>query len=250
MARIIVTVGIIVLLPVFSHAQGATSIGSADQLARTLKPILIESIPPVLHEKVENWGTQKLVTVGVKFKGLKPQPRKAMREDGEWKKLIVTSQNLPGTLDLKIHEIKTVGDDKLTFKIFLTFQMGVLYDQQNWEHGIRLWSGSVRARAQVKLDLDCESTIRPDFSKGVVPDVILQVRATNAKVGYDKLVVEHIAGIGGTGAKVIGDTAHDMLTLVRPSLERDLLAKVNASVVKAAGTREFRLSFSKLFKAK
>src|SRR5688572_13027163 len=111
MARTILTVGILLLIPALGRAQ-SSALSSADQLAKTLKPILLESIPPVLHEKTENWGTQKLVTVGVKFKGLKPQSRKAMREDGIWKKLIVTSQNLPGTLDLKIHDIKTSGDRK------------------------------------------------------------------------------------------------------------------------------------------
>src|SRR5690349_1545795 len=110
--------------------------------------------------------------------------------------------------------------------------MGVEYEQQNWANGVRLWSGSVRARAQVKCDMDCENIIRVDLDKGL-PDFIIRMRVTSAKVSYDKLVVEHINGIGGTGAKVIGEAMHRAIDRWRPSLERDLLTRAGEAVVRA-----------------
>jgi hypothetical protein len=157
---------------------------------------------------------------------------------------------LPRTLDLKIYDLKTVDADKQRFKIFIAFQMGVYYDQQNWESGVRLWSGSVRARAQVKCEMTCENTVRVEFDKNYLPEFIMQTRVAQANVGYDSLVVEHVAGIGGTGAKLVGEAAHEAMRQWRPSIERDLLAKANAAIVKSADTREVRFGFGSLLKAK
>jgi hypothetical protein len=47
---------------------------------------------------------------------------------------------------------------------------------------------------------------------------------------------------------MIGETAHSLLNQWRPSIERDLLAKANAAIVKAGEQKEVRLSLSKLVK--
>jgi hypothetical protein len=221
-----------------------------DQLAKALKPLLMDALPATLYEKTDNWDHQVLVPVGVKWRGIRPQVTKSPRNHGEWKKLIISTQDLPRTLDLKIYDVKTIEAEKQTFKVFLTFQMGVYYDQQNWESGARLWSGSVRARVQIKLDMDCENTLRVEFDKNGLPDFILRMRVTGAKLHYDKMVVEHINGIGGDAAKLIGDAAHRCMNQWRPSIERDLLAKANAAIVKAADTREIRVGFGGLIKTK
>jgi hypothetical protein len=221
-----------------------------DQLAKALKPLLIDALPATLYEKTDNWDHQVLVPVGVKWRGIRPQVTKSPRNHGEWKKLIISTQDLPRTLDLKIYALKSVDAEKQTFKVFLTLQMGVYYDQQNWESGARLWSGSVRARAQIKLDMDCENTLRVEFDKNGLPDFILRMRVTGAKLHYDKLVVEHINGIGGDAAKLIGEAAHRCMNQWRPSIERDLLGKANAAIVKAADTRELRVGFGGLIKTK
>jgi hypothetical protein len=223
---------------------------TAAQLALALKPILAGAMPETLYEKTDNWGHTVMVPVGLKWRGLRPRVTQSPREHGEWKKLIISAQELKRTLDLKIYDVKTIDAEKQTFKVFLTFQMGVYYDQQNWESGVRLWSGSLRARAQVKLDMDCESTIRVEFDKNLLPDFMLRLRVTNAKVGYDQFVVEHLNGVGGTAAKVLGDAVHDCMKQWKPSIERDLLDKASNAVVKTADTREIRLGFSSLLKKK
>ena len=147
--------------------------------------------------------------------------------------------------------LKTIdASRKQTFKVFLTFQMGVNYEQQNWESGIRLWSGSVRARAQVKLNMECESLLRVEIDKNFLPDFILRLRVTNAKVSYDNFVVEHLNGVGGSTARVLGDAVHECMKQWKPSIERDLLDKASQAVVKTADTKEIRIGFSSLLKKK
>ena len=247
----IAIVTILLACPVGVFAQSpAKSDDPYAPLAQALKPILIKAMPATLHEKIDNWDHQVMVPVGLKWRGIRAEITRSPRNHGEWKKLKITTHDLPRTLDLKIYDVKSIDAEKQTFKVFLTFEMGVEYEQQNWESGARLWSGNVRARAQMKFDLDCENTLRVELDKNNLPDFILRIRVTDAKVHYDKLVVEHINHIGGDGAKLIGAAAHRIMNQWRPSIERDLLAKANAAIVKTADTREIRIGFGGLLKSK
>jgi hypothetical protein len=83
----------------------------------------------------------------------------------------------------------------------------------------------------------------------ILPDLVIELKVTKADVQYDNLKFEHIAGIGGDAAQLIGELAHAALNQWRPSNEKDALAKANAAVVKAGQHKEVRLSLAKLFKA-
>jgi hypothetical protein len=218
------------------------------ELSKALKPLLADALPIVLYEKQENWGRTRMVAHAVHWRGLRPEIRKTPRNDGAWRKIKITNRNPRQNVDIRLHGLKQVNDDTQTFKTDLGFLCGVEYDQQNWESGIRLWSGSVRARLRIHAHLDCENVIRVETGKSFLPDIIFRLRVTKASVWYDDLVVEHIAGIGGTAAEIIGDAFHDVLRQWRPSVERDLLARANAAIVKAADTREVRIGLSGLFK--
>jgi hypothetical protein len=220
------------------------------ELSKVLKPLLADALPPVLYEKEDDWGRTTMVTHAIRWRGLRPEVRKTPRNDGTWRKIKITARNPRDNLYIRLHGLKQVSDDTQTFKTDLAFLCGVEYDQQNWESGIRLWSGSVRARLRIKAHLECENVIRLEPGESFLPDIVFRLRVTKAWVVYDELVVEHIAGIGGTAAKVIGEAFHDVLNQWRPSVERNLLARANAAIVKAADTREVRIGLSGLFPTK
>jgi hypothetical protein len=64
------------------------------------------------------------------------------------------------------------------------------------------------------------------------------------------LAVDHTLGVGGDAAKVLGEAAIKFAKAVKPSLEKDLLAKANAAVVKAADTKEVKIELDKLLSGK
>ena len=63
-------------------------------------------------------------------------------------------------------------------------------------------------------------------------------------------MVEHTAGIGGDAAKALGEAVVHTVKQVKPQLERDLLAKANAAIVKAGDTKEIRVALGKLLEGK
>ncbi len=245
-----VTVGTMLLLLPASVVAQTTTQADLDQIAGILKPLVVKAVPNVLHEKKDNWDHQAMVPVGLKWRGIRAEVQKSPRNHGDWSKLLITAQDIDRTLDLRISNLKNIDADRQSFRTFLTFQMGVQYEHQTWQNGVRVWNGYVRARAQVKCEMNCESTIKADFSNELLPDFTVRIRVTDARVGYDKLVLENINGIGGSAAKVTGDAAHKAMKQWQPSIERDLLATAANAIVKTADTREMRLSLSTLLKVK
>jgi hypothetical protein len=82
----------------------------------------------------------------------------------------------------------------------------------------------------------------------LVPDLVFRLHIAKAECSYDNMVVEHVAGVGGTTARLLGEAIRGGLKQWHPSIERNLMAKLNAAVTKAGDSREVRISLGKLIK--
>jgi hypothetical protein len=232
--------GAVLMLGAVAAPADTAGDGGLRSLSATFKTLLIGAMPPVLYEKDIDWGRQALTPSGLEWRGIRPRITRALRNDGQWRKLRVTGEDLQRTLELRLYDLRQVAHDRETFKVFLAFQAGVHYEQQNWEHGVRHLSSSAEARLRVKLDLECEKQLRIE-AQGLLPDFVFRLRVVKAQMSYDNLVVEHIAGIGGSGARLLGEAVRSSLKQWKPSLERELLNRAGAAIVRAGDTREVRL---------
>jgi hypothetical protein len=59
--------------------------------------------------------------------------------------------------------------------------------------------------------------------------------------------MEHVAGVGGEAARIIGSAIKGGLDQWHPSFERELLARADAAIVQAGDTREVRVNLTSLF---
>jgi hypothetical protein len=216
-------------------------------VAELIKPFLVKAIPPVLYEHSRNWGKTSRVPHAVHWHGLRPEIKSTQRNDGHWQKVRLSPRNLAGTLDFRIAPPKRIDAERESFQVYLSFVAGIDYEHQLWESGVRLYSGSTRARMRVKLWMDVENTMRWD-KKSFLPDLVVRLRATRAKLAYDDLVVEHTAGVGGSAAKLIGEAIEGLIHEFQPNLERRLLDKASAAIIRAADTREVRLGLGGILK--
>jgi hypothetical protein len=220
-------------------ALSALSDNSTDALAGMLRHVLIESLPSPPYEDDRHWGGLKeFHTLGGKTR---------LKNDGDWWKVKVTADNLPDTLILDLRDVRQPEPGRVLFTTFLSFDTDVDYDKQEWKRGLRLYSGELRARMRVKLTLHCEATTRVEGEAKLLPDTVFRLRVLDADFKYDNLVVEHVSGLGGEVAKLLGDAAIGGMHQWHPSFERALLAKADAAVVKAGDTKEVRIGLSRLF---
>lgn len=235
------------LLPLLTGA-------STDAVAGAIRGYLVRSLPVPLYEASPGWGQTVPVTRGLKWKGqgldVHPETIEIPKNDGKWRHVRVTAEHPADTLVFDIRDLQQPEPGRLTFTVFLSFDARVVYDQQNWHHGHRLYSGSAEARFRLKATLNCEATVRLVAGSLLVPDAILRLHVVRADVNYDNFVMEHVGGIGGEAAKVLGDAGRGGLRQWRPSLEQNLLAKANAAIEKAGDTKEVRVSLTDLLKKK
>lgn len=220
--------------------------------ADNLRALLIDAMPDPLVDEHSHWGGQRLAAHGLEWHGqglhLHPDVAKTMRNDGRWWKVKASALRLPDTLIVTLRDVHTTASGPMTFIAFVSFEARVEYDQQNWDRGLRLYAASVEARMRLNLVLHCEATTRLVSNGTLLPDAIFRLRVTDANLSYNHFEVDHVNGVGGDLAKIIGKAAKAGLEKLRPSLEHDLLQKANAAIVKAGDTKEIRLSVLKLLK--
>lgn len=219
-------------------------------LAGMVKNLLIEQLPPTLHEGQRNWGRQREAFHGIRWRGLKPTVVKAMRNDGSWQRWRLSPRLPAQTLDLRILNRHRVDAERERFLVYATLQAGLEFEQQVWESGLRLYGGTTRARMRIHLTVECETSLRVEAGKGPIPDLVFRLRVLRAWLNVNDFVVEHIAGIGGDGARLFGEFVEGIVKEARPSLERDLTARVERAIVRAADTREVRLGLGALVPGK
>ncbi len=225
-----------------------------DVLAGALRGYLVHNLSPTLYEASPGWGHTTPVANGLHWTGkhvpLHPHVQYADKNDGDWRKVRINTDNLADTLLLDLRNVQRPEVGSVTFDVFVSLDARVDYEHQKWESGVRLYSGSAKAKLRVKALLSCEAMTRLEPGSQLLPDAVFRLHVTQVQVSYDNLVVEHIAGIGGEAAKLIGDGLKGGLHQWRPSLEKELLAKADAAIVKAADTKEVRVSLSLLFSGK
>ncbi len=209
--------------------------GSKDSLAGSLRGYLLRALPNPLYETDPT-------------KRLKARKPHSKRKQGIWRNVRITAVNPGDNLIVDLRDVRAPEAGTLTFGVFLALDVRIDYHRQLWEAGIKLYDGSVRARARLKLTLDCEAVTRLETNGLPLPEAVFRLRVTRANVQLENLVVEHIAGVGGDAAKLIGDSLRSSLHRLHPSLERDLLARAGAAIVKAGDTKEVRIGLTQLLK--
>ena len=237
-----------------AHAAAALlDPSSTAALAGDLRAALLEMAPDPLVEDDSHWGGQRLVADGIKWHGhglhVRPEIVKAPKNDGRWWKVKAAAERLPDTLVVDLRDVSSAGSGVTTFTAFVSFDAVVDYEQQRWDRGVRLYAAGVEAKMRVNVALRCEATTRLEPNGTPLPDAVFRLRVTAANLGYDHFEVDHVAGVGGDLARLIGEAAKAGVEQWRPSLERNLLRKADAAIVKAGDTKEVRLSVLKLLKA-
>jgi|SRR6516162_9259518 hypothetical protein len=202
-----------------------------DSVAAILRGYMLKALPDPLHERKPNWGHQK-----------------KSRNQGSWRRTRITAINPADTLVLGISNVQSPEPGRLTFTVALALDARAEYQRQLWEAGVKVFDTTARARFRIKARLDCEATTRLEANFFLMPEAVVRLAITKSDVQFDNIVVEHIAGVGGDAAKVLGDAVIKSIHQLHPSLERRLLDKANAAVVKAGATKEVRLGLLQLWK--
>lgn len=239
--------GLILLCAVPARAD-APAVPPGAELSAALRNLLLKNLPEPLYEAQKDWGrtvTEKVIKLPRRQIVIRHGPK----NDGHWRKIRVNAMNPRDNLTFELRELASAAAGKLTFRLHAGLPARVVASQEHWESGLRLYDVSVQARARLRVTLDCEASTRVEF-QGFAPDFVATMKVTRAETGFDDLVCEHVGGVGGEAAEIIGDVARGVLKRWKPDFEQRLLEQANQAILKAGQEKEVRLSLSKLFEMK
>lgn len=213
-------------------------------LQTALKKTMLLAMPDPMVQGKDKWGNQERTVSGLKWSG-KPEFSYQDRNHGTWRKYEVQLRTPHDEhLRLRLDDVKITGNNQMSFVLYLDADVTFEVTQENWNHGIRLFHGTVRGQAVMQIKLLCTSRLELDTDTKGLPALKYRLKTERAKASYDDLIVKHVAGVGGSAAKWIGDWSVDAMNQLKPSIERKLIDKLSAKLVKAADTKEIQISLS------
>lgn len=231
-----------------------TDPAEAEALAKVLRDLLGKNLPDPITKSNHNWGHQKAVTVNKHhLDGLRiwTEPVEEMKNDGTWRR---TDIRIPDKdkIALAVTELTHPEQGKMLVTVGVVAERVELhFEQQIWKTGLRLYSGETRGHCKGALILKAEINTKTEFKPGsFLPDITLKLQVTSAELFYEKLVVDHTAGLSGDAAHALGDITIQIVKAIKPNIEKDLLEKAEAAIVKAARKSELTLTLDKLMAAK
>jgi hypothetical protein len=226
----------------------------AEALTQLLRSLLKKHLPDPLVTLQQNWGHQKAVTVVHRRReGLRvwTMPVQELRNDGVWRRITIRIPH-PDQLALAVTELTHPEAGRINITVaHVVERIDFRIEQQVWRNGLRLYSGETRGHCKAGLLLRGEVVTQTTFKKGsFLPDVKITLKANGAELFYDKLEIDHTAGVGGDLAEIVGDSLIRLAKTLKPDLEKELIEKANTAIVKAAGTREFKGALDQLVQSK
>jgi hypothetical protein len=232
----------IALLAVGSPVRG----DELEKVAEGLRPLIVEHLPVPLYKKEKEWGRTSPTFSRIQWRGGTPKVVKVMKNDGSWRRWTVTARDPATQFTLKLAETPAdAGQEGRGCRASVGMLVGVEFEHEIWENGIRLLSRTVRARMRIQAEFDYRVQVTFESKNGGLPEAVIRPKLANVRVGYNELVVEHMAGMGGTAAKLLGKAVTEILGELKPSLEEELLEKANKAVIKAANKQEIRVGLGK-----
>jgi hypothetical protein len=240
--------------PAPKKAASKTDPAEAEALAKALRDLAKKYIPDPVSKSSQNWGKQKAVTVIHRYReGFRvwSEAVQELRNDGHWRRTTVRLPE-PDKLAIGVTELTHPQPGTMLATVAVVAErVDLRFEQQIWRNGFRLYSGESRAHCKGGLVVKAEVVSKTEFKKGsIFPEFTFKLRITDADLCYEKLVVDHTAGLDGDAARVVVDALIDLARLVKPDVESDLREKAEAAIVKAVGVREFKLALDKLLAPK
>lgn len=231
-----------------------TDPAEAAALTQILRDLAKKHIPDPISKSSQKWGNQKAVTVIRRYReGLRvwSEAVQEFRNDGLWRRTTVRVPE-PDKIGLAVTELTHPEPGTLRATVAVVAErVDIRFEQQLWRNGLRLYGGETRAHCAGGLLLKAEVTTKTEFKKGAfLPEITIKLRLTDAELYYEKLVVDHTAGVDGDSAKALGELFIDIAKAVKPDIEKELREKAEAAIVKAVGIREFKIALDKLLQAK
>ena len=206
--------------------------------------IVRESVPDK-YVRDKDWGMTDRRWDGLKVRreGLRISTKRRWKEvnHGTWRRYEISQVDPEKNLLLRIENVHDAGDGRVGFEVSLSTKVRAFGRMSKWSKGVRLYSISAEADADVRLRIWCQVGIGFDLRK-LPPDVLLMPEVTRADLDVPSFQLTRVSKLDGPLVRQLGKSLRGVL---RDKLEekRDKLPeKINRQIRKNADRMRFSLS--------
>ena len=230
------------ILPLIALAQepNPTPVGTSSQQTDWLATVLHAAVPRE-YENRKQWNKTKDVVTGIGGKLFKPRVKRKKRNHGTWRRSLVKLVEPQKRLKLEMSEVERPDPSRQTFELSVRARVDLFFQQQEWRRGLKIYSVSGNAMADLEMDLDCEMAIVVEPSL-LVPTVILEPKVKNADIRVKRFKLKSLGEADGPVVREVGDLFEDTVRDHLRDKEKEIVKKINRSIEKRSDRLRFSLA--------
>jgi hypothetical protein len=228
------------IIAAFLAACGLASIASAqapqpppdDALASTLSQLIRDAIP-LAHDKQQDWGATREVTVGYRVDG-KPfhyhvHRRKKAVAHGVWKHYKLRVVDPEQDLQVRLGDLRPVGPGRMAFTLDVQSKLDAWARAKVYQYGVHLIALEVEGDVQMRLQLRGEVALEATAASGSLAIAARPV-ITDAKLSLDELRIRRVSDARGP---LIRELSDGVRSVVEDQLNGpQLTARLNRAIEK------------------
>ncbi len=204
---------------------------------------------PHRFEDENGWGDEKRIQSGLHMKmdGLEVRTKRKwnMVNHGSWTRASGFLIDPENTLKLDLRNSPTTADGISRYEILVTARIFGTAQQQQWNHGVRLWS--ISADAEADLRFDCRFEVRQSVtSDNGATKLRFEPKVTSAEVHLDRFRLKRISHMKGSAIREAGSWFEG---LIRSRIRREngrIAEKINEKLAENSDRFELPFWFGKM----
>gem|GEM_PF-1278222 len=197
-----------------------------------LRSIILLLIPRTFDDS-DDWGRETRIQSGLDIDfddgRIRTNRRWKHVNHGSWLQGSGELLTPEETLQLKATQLASTNGDSRRYRIQTAAKLRIIGRQQQWNYGMRLWSISADAIADVRLDVDLEVRTQI-FSSDSGPRLRFLPKITRANARLDDFSLRRISHSKGTVVREMGDWLKELIDLRIRKENRDLADRINQAL--------------------
>jgi hypothetical protein len=218
---------------------------------KTLLKSLIVEILPEEFEETKKWGRTKKVWDGLHMKmdGLELKTKRRWKEanHGTWKMHRVSLVDPDQYLRAQVSDIQKPSLGKLSFDLMLAAKLDVYGRMQEWQRGVRLFSISGDATADVEIRTHFLVETKLDMTT-IPPGLIIKPTAETAEIRLLDFDLHRVSKASGPVVRELGAGLEKMLRRELADENKKIVDRINRQLGKKED--DLKLSVQDLIKKK
>lgn len=214
---------------------GKVELSQAPEWFQTMVQHIVRENVPHKYVRDKDWGMTERRWNGIRVRrnGFRISTKRKWKDvnHGTWKRYEITQIDPQNNLTLRIENVRDAGKGNIAFDVYVTSKVHVYGRTSQWAKGVRLYSVSADAEADVRLKITGEFGIQLDPKK-FPPDIVCIPKVTDAKLDVSQFSIERVSKFDGPVVKQFSKSVHKVL-LDKLEEKRDRLPeKINRQIAK------------------